>query len=339
MSNTALFKVLSPKGATVAQGSFSITYVQNDTFYADVTNLSVIKLLQANALVQIPTPNTQLNQIPTPVIIAQPGPAPAGPPGPPGPSGASVAHHLATTGSDVVIDTAPPPSVGQVLTATSATAADWETPSTVATALATTTSPVVVSGATAPSTGQVLAATSGTTATWQNYIAANGSVAFTADQSLGSHKLTNVTDPSSAQDAATKNYVDGKQFVFNAGGTNGQTFRIDSAASNIVLNTGATTTNGPSIPANSVVLGASYRVTTTITTAANFKIGDGTTVNQFFDTQSTLTSGTTGVGYFQLATPKFYGSSTPTVITTDVNPGAGAIRVTVHYMTFGAATS
>jgi len=30
----------------------------------------------------------------------------------------------------------------------------------------------------------------------------------TADLSIGSHKLTNVTDPTSAQDAATKNYVD-----------------------------------------------------------------------------------------------------------------------------------
>ncbi len=36
----------------------------------------------------------------------------------------------------------------------------------------------------------------------------DGSVPLTGDMSMGSHKLTSVTDPASAQDAATKNYVD-----------------------------------------------------------------------------------------------------------------------------------
>jgi hypothetical protein len=41
-----------------------------------------------------------------------------------------------------------------------------------------------------------------------NYIKRDGSIAFTGDQSLGAHKLTNVTDPTNPQDAATKAYVD-----------------------------------------------------------------------------------------------------------------------------------
>jgi hypothetical protein len=41
------------------------------------------------------------------------------------------------------------------------------------------------------------------------FIEADGSVAFTGDQSMGGNQLTNVGDPGSAQDAATKAYVDG----------------------------------------------------------------------------------------------------------------------------------
>src|SRR5258706_858258 len=40
------------------------------------------------------------------------------------------------------------------------------------------------------------------------FIQKDGSVSFTANQSVGGHKLTNVDAPVSASDAATKGYVD-----------------------------------------------------------------------------------------------------------------------------------
>ena len=41
-----------------------------------------------------------------------------------------------------------------------------------------------------------------------NYILKDGTVAFTGNQSMGSNKLTSVTNPTALQDAATKHYVD-----------------------------------------------------------------------------------------------------------------------------------
>lgn len=57
-------------------------------------------------------------------------------------------------------------------------------------------------------TGLSAGTTNGDSVRYQQAILVSGVNAFAADQSLGSHKLTNVTDPTSAQDAATKAYVD-----------------------------------------------------------------------------------------------------------------------------------
>lgn len=52
----------------------------------------------------------------------------------------------------------------------------------------------------------------GTPGTFVSNLLANGSVSLTSDWNVGSHKITNVTDPTAAQDAATKNYVESGNF-------------------------------------------------------------------------------------------------------------------------------
>jgi hypothetical protein len=99
-----------------------------------------------------------------------------------------VANALSTT-SVVNLAAAASPIAGQVLTATSASSANWQTPSTSATtataanALNSATTTVVVNGATAPTTGQVLTATDSTHATWQT--ATNGISQLTSDVTAG----------------------------------------------------------------------------------------------------------------------------------------------------------
>lgn len=97
-------------------------------------------------------------------------------------------------------------------------------------------------------------------------ILANGTVPFSADQSMGSHKITNLTDPSSNQDAATKNYVDtvasGLQpleSVYAATIGSNITGTYVNGASGVgatftVTATGAFTLDGTTPPANSRIL-------------------------------------------------------------------------------------
>jgi len=101
---------------------------------------------------------------------------------------------------------------------------------------------------------------------------------------------------------------------------------------------GATTTTGLNcLPANSIIDAVVYRITTTITTAVSFTIGDAGSATRYCGTQSTLTSGTTGTctaqGYY-LNT-----SAAGVVFTPNTTPGAGAIRLIVYYHTWTAPTS
>lgn len=131
----------------------------------------------------------------------------------------------------------------------------------------------------------------------------------------------------------------------NGASATGPTFSsCETSAVPTVLSTVATTTDTGlnCLPANAIIDAVTYRITTTITTAANFTIGDATTAARFCSTQSVLTTGTRVSCFAQAdqtgaAGPK-QTSAAAVRITTNVNPGAGALRIIVYYHTWAAAT-
>lgn len=114
---------------------------------------------------------------------------------------------------------------------------------------------------------------------------------------------------------------------------------------------GATTDTTMTIPANSLVLGVTVRVTTGITgiNSTSLQVGDATTAARF-GSISAFTAGTTGVGLNHLqggistdAAGPIVTSATAVRLTlaggADNTPSAGAVRVTIHYISLTAPTS
>jgi hypothetical protein len=135
---------------------------------------------------------------------------------------------------------------------------------------------------------------------------------------------------------------------FNTGVTLGGLFGVQQtgttspcttayAPTNVNTGSATTTTALNCLPANSVIDAVVYRVTTAITTAASFTVGQSGSTSQFCGTQSTLTIGATGT-----CVPAAYAAQTsaaPVVVTFNATPGAGALRLIVYYHTFVPPTS
>ena len=108
----------------------------------------------------------------------------------------------------------------------------------------------------------------------------------------------------------------------------------------ITLSTSGTTTDSSAnlLPANSIIEAVVARVTTTITTATDWKLGDATTPGRFTAANSNLTAGTTAVGLVHVDQAGAAGPRQTTAakvrVTTTGTPGAGVIRVTVFYRQF-----
>lgn len=162
---------------------------------------------------------------------------------------------------------------------------------------------------------------------------------------IGNSSVTDVYFGSTAPSAKThaaSNEIDGNAFganQINAPSACETNFGITT------LSTGVATTNTGQncLPANSVIDAVVYRITTTITTATSFTIGDSTTAARFCATQSTLTAGTTGICMvpWTSATAGTMGqtSAASVRVTASSTPGAGAIRLIVYYHTWTPPTS
>lgn len=100
----------------------------------------------------------------------------------------------------------------------------------------------------------------------------------------------------------------------------------------VTLNTGGlTTTTTTKVPTNRSSVGCAARVTTTITTSANWAVGSTASGAAFCSANSTLTAGTTGVANQIAPTSLGTTSALEAIVFTmgTSNPGAGAIKARV----------
>jgi len=131
--------------------------------------------------------------------------------------------------------------------------------------------------------------------------------------------------------------------------TKGATIKPFWLEEEVTLSTGATTTDSTAnlLPANSLIIAVTARVTTTITAAATgWKLGDPTTDDRFTANNTNLTAGTTGVSVTLWDQSKAAGytpwqatAAKIRITAAGGNAGAGKIRLAVFGFTVSAPTS
>lgn len=135
---------------------------------------------------------------------------------------------------------------------------------------------------------------------------------------------------------------------------NGAQWLRGSISEQLTLSTGATTTDTAAnlLPANSLIEAVVFRITTSITTATTIQLGDATTSGRFSGALSATPCGAANIAAnatgicLNVADPTATAAAGPQQttaaklrVTTNVNPGAGIIRITVFYRQFVAPTS
>ena len=116
----------------------------------------------------------------------------------------------------------------------------------------------------------------------------------------------------------------------------GQSTRLGQSTTLLTALSGATVTATNLIPANCILLGVTARVTTAITGATSFDIGDGSTADRFGDDIAIALNTTAN----NCIAPALITAATNVVLTANgSNFTGGAVRLTAHFMTLVAPTS
>jgi hypothetical protein len=124
--------------------------------------------------------------------------------------------------------------------------------------------------------------------------------------------------------------------TFLSTGANGQSTQLGQSTTLLSGLTGATVTATNLIPANCILLGVTARVTTAITGATTFDIGDGVTADRFGNDVAIALNTTSN----QVIAPAAFAAANNVVLTANgSNFTGGAVRLTAHFMTLVAPTS
>lgn len=140
--------------------------------------------------------------------------------------------------------------------------------------------------------------------------------------------------------------LDGSNVLFpntqnvQSGGANGAIHSIETATEELTGLTGASVTTTALIPAGAMILGVATRVTTTITGATTFDVGDGTDVDAFGAAIALAAGTTTDLTDYTITAPPVNTAATEVVLTANgSNFTAGAVRIVVWYTVLTAPTS
>ncbi|MFB3915148.1 MAG: hypothetical protein ACE14M_00340 [Terriglobales bacterium] len=189
-------------------------------------------------------------------------------------------------------------------------------------------------------TNGVLGAGSGQTIAWAN----TGGSGGTKDVGLSRTAAGVLAVGAGAQGSTAGTLQDAAHEVI---ATNGAKWRQGYSTELITLSTSGNSTDssGNLLPANSIIESVVCKVTTSITVATDWAVGDAVTAARFCSPNSTMdtTASCTGLNHTDGGLAAGAGmkqsSAAKLRITTTGTPGAGAVRCTTFYSTFTAPTS